>query len=333
MTQPPSTRRRRFQFALVLAALQLLLLAAAQVPQPYDTVLYLGESARGRTLLARLELWERDAQLFILEAPARGNDPDESADLFLTAPFLAHQHTVEVTATDWTFIADRTDTGLDVFGEASFYLEELEEPIVLRGLASVLQGNIGTGDGLVAVQRSLPLFYEAPWTAIQFGLGVDQALLEGIDLQQEVAGEFPAGFFDSREVVITALDDDLLSYFVRVATYAGGAHPNSWSEPSNLFHSEEVGWQEVDDLCEAASQLGWRCDEESVRARVIAELLEQDAAWVVDGEVGEETEWLLDSFVLTPAGVRVLFDPYDVGPYVQGGFEVDLAYPELGGGD
>lgn len=115
------------------------------------------------------------------------------------------------------------------------------------------------------------------------------------------------------------------SYLLNFRYYTGGAHPNSHAE-SVLARIEGEGY--------ALLSLGTLFEEGAPwRARlselVLASLSEQEAQWVVDGTITELGEDDLQTFTLSTAGLTFHFDPYAVGPYVQGPFSVTLGFREL----
>ena len=130
-------------------------------------------------------------------------------------------------------------------------------------------------------------------------------------------------------VIVTALSGSLISALKVTFWFTGGAHPNTYRETQTLLLADSGIWQEAANLCTAPVQLGWDCAEAHVRDLVIADLLEQEAEWVVAGEVDAAATWLLDRFTLGSNQLTVIFDPYDVGPYVQGAFLVGIPYSEL----
>lgn len=125
------------------------------------------------------------------------------------------------------------------------------------------------------------------------------------------------------DVVGTA--GDLRSLLVTFDYYTGGAHPNSHSESLLVEASgADVLLVSLPELFRADSN--W---EGAVVSAVLADLAAQGADAVVSGEVTDLTAEDLRVFTLGPAGLSFHFDPYAVGPYVQGSFTATLGYDLL----
>lgn len=116
-----------------------------------------------------------------------------------------------------------------------------------------------------------------------------------------------------------------LSLLTSFYYYTGGAHPNSHSQ-SLLVRKTESGVQAVElaELFDPSTD--WLAE---VTSQVVADLAAQGAEWVVTGEVTADAGLELATFTLEPAGLTFHFDPYAVGPYVQGAFRVTLPYADL----
>lgn len=114
-----------------------------------------------------------------------------------------------------------------------------------------------------------------------------------------------------------------LSLLTSSSTYTGGAHPNSYYS-SSLLEVGPTGAARValPDLFDEDAD--W---EAVLTARVTADLLRQGAEWIEGGAVVEPSD--LTTFTLGPAGLTFVFDPYAVGPYVQGEFTVTVPFGEL----
>lgn len=107
--------------------------------------------------------------------------------------------------------------------------------------------------------------------------------------------------------------------------YTGGAHPNHHTE-TLLYRLDDGGFTElvVTDLF--APDSDWVA---ALSSLAVESLRQQDAAWVVDGEIVAFEAEQLALFTLGPAGLTFLFDTYEVGPYVQGDFAVTIGYEVL----
>ncbi|HEY0072532.1 MAG TPA: DUF3298 domain-containing protein [Abditibacteriaceae bacterium] len=64
----------------------------------------------------------------------------------------------------------------------------------------------------------------------------------------------------------------------------------------------------------------------------IQKLRQKGAAWVIDGTVKSLTVEQLNRFTVHKDGLRFYFDPYEMGPYAAGSYDVKLTLKELGAG-
>lgn len=107
--------------------------------------------------------------------------------------------------------------------------------------------------------------------------------------------------------------------------YTGGAHPNSHSESLLVeVNGADVLLLGLEELFTTGSN--WL---ERVSTAVLAGLEQQGADAVTNGELSQLTATDLATFTLGPAGLSFHFDPYAVGPYVQGSFVVTVPYADL----
>lgn len=137
-------------------------------------------------------------------------------------------------------------------------------------------------------------------------------------------------FHWSYEVRFTVSDAgrDLISCMPTIFTYTGGAHPNT------TFHFFNFGMVKGKPKVLTIQDLFRR----NVRALdevsnvVIAKLLNNmNAEWVQNGEVKRLTQQQGDQFVIGRTGLTYHFEPYAMGPYVAGSFEVPVSFAELSG--
>lgn len=118
---------------------------------------------------------------------------------------------------------------------------------------------------------------------------------------------------------------DLRSLLVTFDYFTGGAHPNSHSESLLVEASGAdvllVGLEEL-----FAPDADWLS---AVVTGVLGDLAAQKADAVISGEITDLTVEDLSTFTLGPDGLSFHFDPYAVGPYVQGSFTATLGYGEV----
>lgn len=228
---------------------------------------------------------------------------------------------------------------LDPFGFAALTITESNPPgdvpnplqIRLGAVGTVFESNARLLDGSLSVNRKAPFFYEPIWTALDLAAVVqDNAggnLAEGLgqrrDHPQSVAGLWS----DERTAVIMSFSESMASVLYFDYAYRGGAHPNTY-RTAETFLRGEGGWA-VATLCDALVSLDVPCAERRIREHILAELGAKEASWVLDGTVGVDTPWLLDTFTIVPWAVRFDFSPYEVGPYAQGPFTVHIPFREL----
>lgn len=133
------------------------------------------------------------------------------------------------------------------------------------------------------------------------------------------------GWTHYETVDVAGLAGEYVSLLKSYSYYTGGAHPNRHTESllvtrtdgaaealplESLFH-EDSGW-----LAYAASA-------------VLADLEQQGASGVTNGDIVELTADDLATFTLSAAGLTFHFDPYEVASYAEGSYEVTLPFAEL----
>jgi hypothetical protein len=119
----------------------------------------------------------------------------------------------------------------------------------------------------------------------------------------------------------------LLTVGISTYSYTGGAHPNHWIE----FHSFGTAMGKVRQLTlKDFFQPGFD-SAQHVSKLVIQKLKSAEGAdWVQSGEVKRLDAKMLQRFTPDKGGMVWFFNPYDVGPYAAGDFEVKLTLAELG---
>ncbi len=140
-----------------------------------------------------------------------------------------------------------------------------------------------------------------------------------------VAGElFSAWAFDC-DIRISYSSPDFISILENIYVYTGGAHPNTGFAVHNLLlEANGVRRLELQDMFRRGVNYS-----SLLSPLILDELRQQDAAWVLDGSVSFLAHSDLSQFTISPVGMTFYFEPYAVGPYVQGSFQVTLAFETL----
>ncbi|PQV64934.1 Protein of unknown function (DUF3298) [Abditibacterium utsteinense] len=125
-------------------------------------------------------------------------------------------------------------------------------------------------------------------------------------------------FFVARRLISTRLD----SY-----EYNGGAHGMSVMSPLNFgLVKGQLKLLVLGDFFRSNSPY-----RTLVETKILAKLRKNpDAMWVSDGTVKHLETLQFNNFSVERDGLRWLFNPYEMGPYVAGLFEVKLSLRELG---
>jgi hypothetical protein len=123
---------------------------------------------------------------------------------------------------------------------------------------------------------------------------------------------------------ISYIGTDLISGTMSSYTFTGGAHGMTYYLPYNFGAvggvPKRLGYSDI-----------FKPGTESVMSdRIMTKLqLVDRAAWVHSGEVKSINAKQLNRFVITPMGVKFLFDPYELGPYSEGRFVIMMEYSEI----
>ncbi|MCW5941161.1 MAG: YbaY family lipoprotein [Fimbriimonadaceae bacterium] len=127
------------------------------------------------------------------------------------------------------------------------------------------------------------------------------------------------------KVTTSVVRPDLISLLATVDTETGGAHGMEVTRPFAYgFVRGRAKRLAASDLLKAG------LDPVTVFGEmVLPRLVKLDAQWVQDGTVKALTPEQCDSFVVTPSGITFLFDPYEMGPFVQGSFQVKVPFADL----
>jgi len=142
---------------------------------------------------------------------------------------------------------------------------------------------------------------------------------------QDADGILGWGWSQEEEISFEGAAGAYLSLLSQVYNYTGGAHGNTYFE-TYLLETAAAGITVLDLRDLFLSNGEWL---DRLSELLLADLLGQEAQWVVDGEVAALTEADLAAFTLGPTGLRFYFAPYAMGPYVQGSFEVTLPFEAI----
>ena len=155
--------------------------------------------------------------------------------------------------------------------------------------------------------------------AIAFGTGANSA--DAFRNSEPPPADQPAIFYDA-SYEIAYLDARLVSVVFSIASYEGGAHPNGASV-GLLFDFNRGRSLDLSDFLadprQVVADIAARCKQQA-EAADWGLFDNPDFASVVS----DVSSWAADK-----DGIRILFNPYSVAPYMAGPHECRLAYAEL----
>jgi hypothetical protein len=122
--------------------------------------------------------------------------------------------------------------------------------------------------------------------------------------------------------VVTAANKDFISVLFSFSEYTGGAHPNTTTESFNYDLNRNAPVR-LADLFTPNSNYMKVISDYSVR-----ELKKLETVSDAEDGAGPKVE-NFHSWNFTPAGLKITFDPYQVGPYVAGAHVVVVPYSVL----
>jgi hypothetical protein len=129
-------------------------------------------------------------------------------------------------------------------------------------------------------------------------------------------------YFYQAAPTVSLATPNLVSFYFTVSTFTAGAHPMTVSDPHTYVNGKEI---HSADIFQKGSSY-----QTVVSNLVIGKLMNNNrAAWVQEGTVKEMTKAQQENFIVTPTALTYLFDPYDMGPYAVGAFQVKLPFSEL----
>lgn len=211
--------------------------------------------------------------------------------------------------------------------EGRLELDGDERTVALRRWAQQVTRHVW--DGVIDASVSYPRVLAPPGDAFDPLLEPpERAVLEDFLAQGRAAradGDLYHGWQMLSTTTIEGAAGPYLSVLAERYRYTGGAHGNQYFEARVLERRPGgVRVLRFPDLFPLGEQTVAR-----LTPPILEALLQQQAAWVVEGQVGGLTVDDLSVVSLTPAGLSFVFPPYAMGPYVQGAFTVVVPYAEV----
>src|SRR5262245_49139802 len=187
-------------------------------------------------------------------------------------------------------------------------------------ISTALPQLAGAGDARVDKFNRAVTNLVAPRTGEFKKTADEMAREEAADKQDAKSSRPPNSLNVSYEV--TAADKDFISVLFTFFEYSGGAHPNTTTESFNYDLNRNAPVRLADLFTPNSNYLKVISDY-SVR-----ELKKLDTVSSVENGAGPKIE-NFHSWNITPAGLKITYDPYQVGPYVAGPHEVAVPYSLL----
>jgi len=203
-------------------------------------------------------------------------------------------------------------------------------PFSLQKAAEYATQRVRQGTFLEA-ESTYPFFTAAPWQQINREVqeGARRPLERFVREGQALvtAGELNHFWTRYETLELKRLTLRTLSLLGTVSVYTGGAHPNTHFRALNFVREGgTVRRLALGDLFKPGTPFVRVLSE-----YVLADLREQEAAWVADGSIPALRAEELGAFTLSGRGLEFAFAPYAVGPYAQGAFVVTVPYARLAG--
>lgn len=128
-------------------------------------------------------------------------------------------------------------------------------------------------------------------------------------------------------VTIRYYSSSLISMVNEVYQFTGGAHGMTFHTSMNLTVGKNgaVAFT-IDEMFKKGT--GW---EKAISDYVIRDLKARGADWVVNGEVREVPSEHMNRFTVSPAGIDLIFGPYEMGSYAQGTWMVLVPWSACSG--
>lgn len=129
------------------------------------------------------------------------------------------------------------------------------------------------------------------------------------------------------DFTITNVSDNFISILFHVSFYiTGSAHPNHYvhSITYNLITNQQM---HLSDLFQPDSDYLYAFSKFSIDSLMQNDYINNDPEWLKTGAAPKEENF--QNWNITPEGLLITFDPYQVAPYAAGFQEVTIPYSEI----
>lgn len=126
--------------------------------------------------------------------------------------------------------------------------------------------------------------------------------------------------------IVSLSEPNLISVYCEVYDMMGGAHPNH----GYAFYTFGLVNGKARQLKLKDLFLPGTDPRKTVSDLIMPELKSKQAGWVENGELKQIDAKQAECFVMTQGGLTFLFEPYSVGSYAEGSYEVKLTYCQIG---
>jgi hypothetical protein len=198
--------------------------------------------------------------------------------------------------------------------------EERENKKLRYEIDTAMPQLAGAGDARVEKFNQAVTNLVAPRTG-EFKKVVDETAREEAAAKQDAKSSLPPNSL-SVSYEVTAANKDFISVLFSFHEYLGGAHPNTITESFNYDLNRNAPVSLADLFTPNSNYL------KVISDYAIKELKKLDTVSGVENGAGPKIE-NFHSWNITPAGLKITFDPYQVGPYAAGEHKVVVPYSVL----
>jgi hypothetical protein len=198
--------------------------------------------------------------------------------------------------------------------------EERENKKLRYEIDTAMPQLAGAGDARVEKFNQAVTNLVAPRTG-EFMKVADETAREEAAAKQDAKSSLPPNSL-SVSYEITAANKDFISVLFSFYEYLGGAHPNTITESFNYDLNRNAPVSLADLFTPNSNYL------KVISDYAIKELKKLDTVSGVENGAGPKIE-NFHSWNITPAGLKITFDPYQVGPYAAGEHKVVVPYSVL----